>query len=755
MNNNKLQTGGGEKEGQKSFFDDFNIDYENNPILIENTDGVYNSTLFEFKIIIDNLNKVLMQAIKYLSKLRIKGYSVPSNILLVSLSDKTIYYYKSKDYFNEIHKVYYGAASKNNDNFIANDYIAKYNYAIEADVIAVKKILKNTEYLPIDLDENCIVGWGERYYRENPNASKGDFLGDNTGKIKIVGEIRQPKCFKGLINPYKGATNERFKYLMDMLNDRLRKKELGAFYTPIPYCKKAAELIRIAISKIPKGNDYVIIDRCAGTGNLQSVLTDEELSHCILSTYEYYEYKVMCERLGDKVRFIIPPTESLIQYSQGFVINANALSEEYIKNESISAYINDEKCSIILFENPPYQDSSSITFIDEFGERTKTNRNESFVKQEFKKNIGGLKEQRGSAREISNLFIWSAFKYYLRQPTDFYICFSPVKYFKSIGLVKKKFVKGFLFNRKYFHASASAISCILWSNVNSNDNSWKLEAYEIKDNEVVYIKDVTIKEVNKPISDYNDKRKFTDDTESNIVCQSDGREKKGWKNNKKYAIANNNIIGYIAINGYSIDAKHRYLLRLAYWVGVEQSFGYYLRKDNYLLHLPLFCAKLYPQNCWHKKDVYFTSSDKGNEYCLDKNLIKSCLIYVCLCEENKCMTILASNGIMYQNELCLYPSSIAYNDLLTMNLSETERDILSTWDKILKEIKLNCRYKDDIKYGTYQIKEELNTFYENDKGIKVFDYPELNGYLISLKNQLRKYYEQGIEPLLFKYELIK
>lgn len=282
MNNNKLQTGGGEKEGQKSFFDDFNIDYENNPILIENTDGVYNSTLFEFKIIIDNLNKVLMQAIKYLSKLRIKGYSVPSNILLVSLSDKTIYYYKSKDYFNEIHKVYYGAASKNNDNFIANDYIAKYNYAIEADVIAVKKILKNTEYLPIDLDENCIVGWGERYYRENPNASKGDFLGDNTGKIKIVGEIRQPKCFKGLINPYKGATNERFKYLMDMLNDRLRKKELGAFYTPIPYCKKAAELIRIAISKIPKGNDYVIIDRCAGTGNLQSVLTDEELSHCYI-----------------------------------------------------------------------------------------------------------------------------------------------------------------------------------------------------------------------------------------------------------------------------------------------------------------------------------------------------------------------------------------------------------------------------------------------------------------------------------------
>ena len=29
---------------------------------------------------------------------------------------------------------------------------------------------------------------------------------------------------------------------MDCLNDRLSKKDLGAFYTPIPYARKAAEL---------------------------------------------------------------------------------------------------------------------------------------------------------------------------------------------------------------------------------------------------------------------------------------------------------------------------------------------------------------------------------------------------------------------------------------------------------------------------------------------------------------------------------
>ena len=96
-------------------------------------------------------------------------------------------------------------------------------------------------YMPINIDENCIVGWAERYYREKPKASKGDFLGDDTGTaVKVTGEIRDPRHFKGLINPYTGKSNEKFKYLMDCLNDRLSKKDLGAFYTPIPYAKKAA-----------------------------------------------------------------------------------------------------------------------------------------------------------------------------------------------------------------------------------------------------------------------------------------------------------------------------------------------------------------------------------------------------------------------------------------------------------------------------------------------------------------------------------
>ena len=66
-----------EREGQIDFFDNYRIDYKSNPVLIDNTDGVFNGCLFEFKLEISDLNKTLFQAIKYLSHMRIKGNSVP------------------------------------------------------------------------------------------------------------------------------------------------------------------------------------------------------------------------------------------------------------------------------------------------------------------------------------------------------------------------------------------------------------------------------------------------------------------------------------------------------------------------------------------------------------------------------------------------------------------------------------------------------------------------------------------------------
>lgn len=94
-----------EREGQMEFFDNYDIPYsDDDSILVDNTDGVYKGNIFEFKLTINNLNKVLFQAIKYLSKLRIKGESVPATILLVDLNATTVYVYRSEDYCADIQK---------------------------------------------------------------------------------------------------------------------------------------------------------------------------------------------------------------------------------------------------------------------------------------------------------------------------------------------------------------------------------------------------------------------------------------------------------------------------------------------------------------------------------------------------------------------------------------------------------------------------------------------------------------------------
>jgi len=59
-----------------------------------------------------------------------------------------------------------------------------------------------------------------------------------------------------------------------------------------------------------------------------------------------------------------------------------------------------------MLENPPYQDSSSITYVEEdnLKKRAKNKRKEEYLSIEFKKNIlPKLNEKRGSAREYANL----------------------------------------------------------------------------------------------------------------------------------------------------------------------------------------------------------------------------------------------------------------------------------------------------------------------------------------------------------------
>jgi len=790
-----------EKEGQMAFFEKLGVG--EGVSLSNNTDGVYKGTLFEFKLTISDINKVLFQSIKYLSHMRIKGLSIPKTILLLGLNQEIAYKFDSKDFIKEIEEIYFGASSKDNKNFSTSITPETIKYKNSPSGIGrLTQILEDEGFIKIHIDIYDVVGWANRFYSENPKANK----------TALFNELKKPKHFKKLIYSWKGKESD-FKYIMDLLNDRMHRKELGAFYTPPAYCKKALELVRKAIKQIPKENDYIIVDRCAGTGNLQEFLTDKnvkditigevgkyigkefknkylkdksdiintfysnkifneitlrelekyktniniydyifdnEISHCIVATYELKEWVVLNERIGDKVKTIIPLPP--INPNNPLVDGGDALAVDIF--EEIKSYVKDKNCNVILFENPPYRDSSGSNIENQ---KNKTNKG-NFIFEEMKADLSNLQNSNiSTARDISNQFIWSGWKYYLTKKNDFYILFSPVKYWKSIGLVNKKFIDGYLFNREHFHAGASAISCICWKNIDEESKKISLHAFDIdtknnlddKDDEIFDInKDIEILKVKTTLTPYYEKRKFSEDEKDGIYSESSGYE--AHRKTSTTAFFNNNILGYMFAGGFSVDAKHITLVRTTIFNGR----GFYLRSDNFLDKLPLLCAKLYPQKNWYEKDIYFTTADGKEKYTKDSNFLKSCLIYSCLSPRNHCLSFDGSDKRFYQNELCFDSNTIATKTLEKYKLNKVEKDLVNLFEQILKEAKKTKNYNLKYKYGTYQIDKELNTFKKEEES-KIYDYPELNTKLIELKNKLSKYYEEIIHSKLFQHQLLK
>lgn len=803
-----------EREGQIQFFNDLRIDTDVE--LTHNTDGVYKGTLFEFKLTISDINKTLFQAIKYLSHRRIKGESVPAQIFLIALNEQIAYLFNSGDFLVDIEKIYAGAASKNNADFNTTIKPERVDYSNLKGLNRLTEILDVEKYTKIHIDVFDVVGWANRFYQEDPTASK----------IKLFRELRTPKHFAPYIYPWTGDEKD-FKYIMDLLNDKQHKKELGAFYTPPAYCLKATELVRKAIKQIPKGHDYIILDRCAGTGNLEEFLTDkrvgditigelnryidkslktkylqdkadiittfyskrnfneitigelekhktklslhdyifdDELSHTIVNTYELKEWVVLNERIGDHVKLIIPPPQE-INNKEALVEGGDALSVQFVTgqgalgmtkeyNDSIdvlSGYIKNKKTNIILYENPPYRDTTSNTHLASSGKVTNIIRDE----------MASEKQWGATQNDIANQFIWSGWKHYLTKPDDYFILFSPIKYWKSLGLGEKKFIDGFLFNRQFFHAGPSAISCILWQNIDNSCEELTLKAFNIdtnntleqEDDVIAYFKDIKIKKAHESLKPYFDKRKFNDDIDGSIVVELSGLESS--KKITKKPIFNKNIVGHIRITSFNLDPISMSLTTVITHNGLMKTIGFYLRSDNFIEKLPLFAAKLYPQKNWYERDVYFTTADGGDRYLGDEDFLKTCFIFACLSQRNHCRSFDGSDGRFYKNELCFDKETIASNKIKSYKLTKEEHDLLDTFFDVLAKAKATKNYNKKYTYGTYQIDDELNTRYKNDNNEWIYDYPELNTAINSLKTKLAKYYEVVIQPKLFEYELLK
>ena len=308
----------------------------------------------------------------------------------------------------------------------------------------------------------------------------------------------------------------------------------------------------------------------------------------------------------------------------------------------------------------------------------------------------------------------------------------------------KKFVKGYIFNRKWFHATPSGISCVLWNNKKSTESKFLFEVFDIDESENLHeLPSVEVKKINKTFNNYQEK--YTGTNPCGLACNSSGYEEVN-KKIETTSYDDDNILAYFCLVSASFD-----LGRLAYFNGR----GFYLTKDNFFHKLPLFCAKKYPQNIWYEKDVVYVCSDKGDEYTKDINLLKSSLIYTCLSSMNHCLSFTASNDKTYLNELCFDKGTLSSEKLSTLNLSQEEQDLMQLWNLILALSRETKNYNPDYKYGVYQISNELNTYKIDDDNNKIYDYNELNGYLEVLKTKVKEYYEKNISHLLFKYELLK
>lgn len=788
-------------------------------VQVHSTDGLIGDLLLEFKPSIKDLNAVLFQAIKYLSHFRLNGQAVPSNVLLISYDDGTAYYYKADIYLADIEKVYTRAASKDvTGQFVAGDPTFVWHYGDNSvDENAMLQLMKgaykrnqngNQQWVAVHIDSDDIIGWATTYYKENKGARKADFLGDST----IIGEIREPRKLKGRILPYTGKDNAAFQYIMDKLNDYVERADLGAFYTPMPYATKSNELVYDAIRRFQQSenDDYIILDRCAGTGNLEATLNDnvpndivdkDVLSHVIVNTYEFFEYKVLKQRLGDQVRNIIPPVAN---FTNGTVEGSDALSQEFIENPIIKQYVDNPKCTVIIYENPPFAETTSIEHQKRHSGKSSSKKwKYNFVTMQAKQELKGAR-----SNDMSNVFIWSAFHYYLRQSTDSAIIFSPLKYWKlGEDWFDFKAGKAFAFNRKYFHAVRQMVNgCVLWFNelANPTDNggdAFNLVAYDIVDAEApnydtgelnIIDKNVFAKRIHSNFS-----QSYYDETiEPNDVLQQkekpyplhpnaiwsafnglEGRD----KNIRVAAKYNSDIIGYLTAQAstFENDSSMTHLVRNTLYNGN----GFHLRSNNYLSKLPMFAAgwwKAYRPNWWDI-GVYYRSGD--GKVAFDRDVkagkldhwLNQVLFYTCLENYNKIRSLEGSDGRWYYNELSLdnnkgqvhdpldksQPETLASQQLSDFldNLNDDEAKMYQLWQRILKEAKVTKNYDERLNYGIYQINDELNTSHKETnsrgKATTVYDYPQLNGDLNTMRGLIKDYYHKYVMPNLFKYEFIK
>ena len=662
-----------------------------------NTDGKINGILFEMKLEIKSYSEVEKQIKRYIRAYNAIGNSIPSKAIALDINQRKYNLYNistNKEGNTSLQKI------KEDCWVNANDF---------------KDLINSTlnQYSKGWVCEESIVSYNNEYCKKYKTASKE----------KVKTEFINPQEL--YIYSFEWDTQlsiemtdrEQDNWLtfnMNMLGCSLLKKQLGAYFTPDKYVKISTNYLKECIGQIKAdGFDYVIIDTCAGTGNLEKFFETEWLERTILNTYDYTEWTTLKGLYEGRVKMIIPHTNKH-RNEKGLLLDGDALSKQFNNylSDWIEKNIDRNKCKIIMLENPPFAEPQGNA---SKGQETFTVK-DIYIYQE----MGKYKFSKKNAnRDLANLFIWKAFNII---KTDYYILYSPIKYWKSQHIVDKTFIKGHCCNRGYFNASEGCITLILWKNQNKENISLTLT-------DDFNSKTVIPKQFKNPaelLKDTNQEPFVYLFNLSNIPKSDNGK-------------LVNNIAAY---------AKY-----------CKTQKAYKLGNDNILQQLPLWVANCYEYKKYTEIDVIMKSADAGIKYQEDFEFLQKCFVWSAITNKNVCVS---NDNII--NQFCLYQDTSADKILKTMTLSNEDKKILSFWNKLIMKIKTKEEYNSHYKYGLYQIEKEINIDIESgrkDKTGKMVMVKKYNNsgdvddLVKQIKKELVEYRANFIEKKLFQYQLLK
>lgn len=540
-----------------------------------------------------------------------------------------------------------------------------------------------------DFDKNEDYENYDITYENGPNVAQQiyDRHGDTINDSNIF------KYFSNGIDWYNPTTlsQKDFRLVLDLFNDPKTQKKRGAFYTPDKYIEISTKYLRDAIKKSPKNKDYVILDRCAGSGQLEKYLSDEELSHCILSTIGIAEWISLWNTYGNKVRAIIPPyikgvnvtpktnpndLALIADFNNNFIKGANALSYGYYQDNEMLW----KNKYIIILENPPYADLTSNM-------HRKARKGESNI-TDIKKKMKGLG---AVANDLYSQFIWSAINIV---KCDELIVYGPIKQWKINHLIQYGFNKGHLCNRKHFHANESAIAL-----------QWYSKDKDLNVNKIYFTNDIDKKriEVNRIINKYNLYVQHNPNLEiiAKMVAQGGNRNMQG----ASIMSPNNKATSHVK----------------------------YIDIDNLLKNIPLFVSNFWKDKDYRSKEVIMKSADGGKKFHNDHNFLIDCAIWTYFSDKTRCSE-----------------EDKKFWTILNSKIKNNVNSVLNECrNNVLKHAKL------DKWIGLYNIDKIYNKKEENSYGKLVPVNDLLDNSIKEMKNKLNEFYDSNIAPKMFEYELLK